>query len=209
MRVLGQALLLAGALAAPAAHSACDPPGVGEPVAVDQVSDGDTVRLRDGRRVRLIGIDAPERGRDGRRPEPHAERARDHLLALAGGSLRLHPGLDDTDRHGRTLGHLVRADGRNLQVALLEAGLAVVIAVPPNLRLLECYREAEGRARAAGRGVWRDGAFGPLPRRGLPEQSRRFVESLPGREVIVRGYLFGDARRTHLTIGHPSLIELR
>ena len=218
-------------------------------MAVAHVHDGDTVRLEDGRRVRLIGLDTPELGRDGRPSEAHAERAREHVRDLVGGDVRLHAGLDASDRHGRTLAHLVLADGRNLQVSLLEAGLAVVVAVPPNLRLLDCYRAAENRARAAARGVWRDGAFGPLradtlapgsrgfrlvrgvvqrighsrrslwlemgprfsarlARRGLSDAERRFVESLAGREITVRGYLFGDGRRLHVTVGHPSLIEL-
>ena len=39
-------------------------------VEVARVVDGDTVRLRDGRSVRLIGINAPELAHNGRTTEP-------------------------------------------------------------------------------------------------------------------------------------------
>ena len=66
---------------------------------LDYVIDGDTIVVADGSRVRMIGIDTPERGECG-----FAE-ARDHLIALIGaGPVRLVPGArTDTDRFGRLL----------------------------------------------------------------------------------------------------------
>ncbi|MHB8822818.1 MAG: thermonuclease family protein, partial [Pseudomonadaceae bacterium] len=46
--------------------------------AVAQVIDGDTLRLTDGRSVRLIGLNTPELGRKGRAAEPLADAARSH-----------------------------------------------------------------------------------------------------------------------------------
>lgn len=250
MRATSRCLILAGALALPALSIACQPPGAAEQVRITQVNDGDTVRLEDGRRVRLVGIDTPEIGRDGRPSDAHAETARQRLVELLGTrrSAHLHPGVDARDRHGRTLAHLVLEDGRNAQRVLLEDGLAVVLAVPPNVRLLECYLAAESQARARGIGVWKDGAFGPLDaatlrpgtrgfrlvrgrvlrlgasrrslwlemgprfsarveREGLTPAALRFLQSLEGRVVTVRGYLFGDAKRTHLSVRHLALIE--
>lgn len=43
----------------------CPLPGKPEQVRVQQVVDGDTVRLVDGRSVRLIGINTPEIGHGG------------------------------------------------------------------------------------------------------------------------------------------------
>ena len=60
----------------------CPLPGKPEQVRVRQVVDGDTVRLVDGRSVRLIGINTPEIGRKGRSSEPYAEAAKRRLQAL-------------------------------------------------------------------------------------------------------------------------------
>ena len=66
---------------------------------LDYVIDGDTIVVADGSRVRMIGIDTPERDECG-----FAE-ARDHLIALIGaGPVRLVPGArSDADRYGRLL----------------------------------------------------------------------------------------------------------
>lgn len=64
------------AICAMPAQAFCPLPVKPQQVAVRQVLDGDTVRLGDGRSVRLIGINAPELGRKGRPSEPYAEAAR-------------------------------------------------------------------------------------------------------------------------------------
>jgi micrococcal nuclease len=48
------------------AQGACSPEGPLQRVGLRYVSDGDTLVLSDGRRLRLIGINTPERGRDGK-----------------------------------------------------------------------------------------------------------------------------------------------
>ena len=60
------------------------------------------------------------------------------------------------DRYGRLLAHAYSPAGTNLQERLLGAGLALVHIHPPNLGNLECYREAEARARNSLLGIWRD-----------------------------------------------------
>ena len=92
--------------------------------AVRQVVDGDTLRLVDGRSIRLIGINTPELGRKGRSDEPYAMQARRRLQALvdaSDGRVGLLPGEQRKDRYGRTLAHLYDAQGRNLEAQLLAA----------------------------------------------------------------------------------------
>ena len=55
------------------------------PVKVRQVIDGDTLILADETRLRLIGLDAPELGREGRPDKPWARTARQRLASLVGG----------------------------------------------------------------------------------------------------------------------------
>lgn len=67
---------------------------------VAEVVDGDSVDLADGRRIRLLGLDAPERGRC------MYEEARSRLTVLAKGRhIRLKNTI--TDDYGRTLAYMI------------------------------------------------------------------------------------------------------
>src|SRR5882724_4424913 len=128
---------------------------------VRRVIDGDTLVVADGRHVRLIGIDAMELGHDGAKDQPYAAAARDRLKDLIeqhGGSIRLQTGHEAYDQHGRTLAYVSTADGEDLGKDLLQTGLAVVIAVPPDVARLDCYADAEARARAAHLAIWSQGS---------------------------------------------------
>ena len=128
-------------------------------VAVRQVVDGDTVRLTDGRSIRLIGINTPELGRKGRSDEPYAVQAKRRLQALvdaSDGRVGLLYGEQRKDRYGRTLAHLYDRQGRNLEAQLLGEGLGFMVAVAPNSALVTCQAQAERQARSKRLGVWRD-----------------------------------------------------
>ncbi|CAG0909302.1 unnamed protein product, partial [Cyprideis torosa] len=51
-------------------------------IEVEAVIDGDTLKLTSGEFVRLIGIDAPEIGHNGKASQPHAQEAKKYLLSL-------------------------------------------------------------------------------------------------------------------------------
>ena len=120
---------------------------------VAYVNDGDTMRLSDGRSVRLLQIDAPELDND-----CFGVAALAALRALTPEgtrvTLREDPALDATDRYGRKLRYVFRG-ATNVNVALVRAG-----AASPYF-----FRNERGRyalellaavddARAAGRGYW-------------------------------------------------------
>ncbi len=74
-----------------------------ERMRVVSVPDGDSLQLKDGRRIRLLGVDAPERGRC------MATEARDKLVELAlGKRVRLKNVV--TDDYGRTLATVIVED---------------------------------------------------------------------------------------------------
>ncbi|WP_043319963.1 thermonuclease family protein [Microbulbifer sp. HZ11] len=134
-----------------------------EVVALQKVVDGDTLRLKDGRRVRLIGVNTPELARGKRPAQPFAEESREFVQRfLAGGDLELVYDRDRYDNHGRVLAHVYNHRGDSLESALLAAGLAFHIAVAPNLSLAECLSSREDEARLRQRGVWRPGAWPTL-----------------------------------------------
>ncbi len=136
----------------------CPAPGPLPPVKVARVVDGDTLRLVDGRSVRLIGVNAPERARNGRPAEAFAESAYKRLHALvnaSNGQIGLRLGQPTRDHYGRTLAHTYDAKGQNLEAQLLAEGLAYQVAFAPDSGLVDCQREAESQARQAGLGVWK------------------------------------------------------
>jgi endonuclease YncB( thermonuclease family) len=140
------------------AQAYCPVPNGLKPVAVQRVVDGDTLRLSDGRSVRMIGLNTPELGKQGRSDEPFAVAARNRLEALvaaSNGRVGVRPGKEGKDRYGRTLAHLYGADGANLEAQMLAEGLGFQVAVAPNVDLVRCQQAAERRARQAGLGVWR------------------------------------------------------
>lgn len=131
---------------------------------VVHVVDGDTVVLPGGRLLRLIGINSPELGKDGRPDEPLAAAARARLMHwVQGKSVMITPGRENKDRHGRALAYLTLASGADVQEQLLREGLAVLVAIPPNLERLKRYQAAEQQARNARRGMWAETYFVPIP----------------------------------------------
>ncbi|TLM79065.1 thermonuclease family protein [Microbulbifer harenosus] len=142
------------------AHADCVLGEADEIVALKKVVDGDTLRLKDGRRVRLIGVNAPELAHGGRRAQPLAREAKEFTERfLSGGDLELVYDRDRRDNHGRVLAHVYNHRGDSLESALLSAGLAFHIAVAPNLSLAECLSSREQEAQDAHRGVWTPGVW--------------------------------------------------
>lgn len=127
------------------------------------VVDGDTIRLKDGRRLRLIAVNTPELGHNGRSDQPLAREAKrqvEHFFA-ADRRVGLQAGKQGRDHYGRYLMHVYRGDGQSLSAWLLARGLGWRIAIPPNLDYQGCLQAEEQRARQAHLGVW--AAYPPKP----------------------------------------------
>ena len=140
------------------AQAFCPAPAGLTSVSVQRVVDGDTLRLNDGRSVRMIGLNTPELGKQGRSDEPFAVAARKRLEALVAesdGRVGLLLGAESKDHYGRTLAHVFSAKGDNLEAQMLADGLGFQVAVAPNVDLVDCQQVAERRARQAGLGLWK------------------------------------------------------
>jgi micrococcal nuclease len=148
------------------------PTALADPVAttaiVLKVVDGDTIDIRDdvrGRlRVRLLGIDTPETKKPGFTvgcwgPEA-SEFAKDTMLGQRV-ALIPDPTQDRTDRYGRTLAYLDKADGWDYSVEAARAGAAhsYVYHNHPAARA-DQIAAAEQEAKTAGRGLWGAPCFG-------------------------------------------------
>lgn len=154
----------------------CPPGRVDMRATVETVHDGDTIRLTDGRDVRLVGINTPELGRDGAPDEPFARAARRALRDLLADNrtvgLEIAP--EGSDRYDRLLAHVYTTDGQNAAAHLLQRGLGWYIAVPPNLGYLDCYRRAERTARRDERGVHGEPALMPVAANALGRDAGGF-----------------------------------
>ena len=155
--IYGCLFLCLPAVAAGADDVSCPATQIDEYAVVRYVHDGDTVRLRDGRKVRLIGINAPELAIDDKPAQVLATEARDALretINAHGSRVGLIFGKQRKDHYGRTLAHLFDLQGEDLQIRLLEKGLATALTIPPNDRYSDCYREIEHVARCRHSGLW-------------------------------------------------------
>lgn len=124
-----------------------------ETATVGHVSDGDTLRLTDGRKVRIVQIDAPELETD-----CYGEPARRALLRLASPGTRVtlerDLALDPTDRYGRLLRYIA-VGRRDVGLALVAEGAAepYFFRNERGRHAAELLRAAK-RARAERRGLW-------------------------------------------------------
>ena len=144
---------------------ACDlsPP---EAATVAAVLDGETLKLTDGRTVRLIGAKAPMSplGWRGEDPWPLVDEAKDALsvLAAAGKTVELRFGGLRQDRHGHVLAQVFVVEGENrlwLQEALVARGLARVYSFSDNRACVAELLAREKEARAKRFGVWGSYAY--------------------------------------------------
>ena len=122
---------------------------------VVRVIDGDTLEVNRrlektaaGNRVRIVGIDTPERGECGYRNATIA------LVSYANGSIRLdtNPLGDRVDRYGRALRY-VRDNRRDVGARLIQAGMAESYTRFPHPRR-DLYNALEALARDRGIGLW-------------------------------------------------------
>jgi len=141
------------------AHSGCDfrDTANAETVQIQSVTDGDTVVLSDSRRVRIIGINAPELDKPSERAlktAAAAAKAKIEKSIEQNRTVRLVRGVEDLDRYGRTLGHVILSNGDSVAASLLSAGLAAASAVAPNTRCATQYLQLEAKARQQQLGLW-------------------------------------------------------
>ncbi|NYT19184.1 MAG: thermonuclease family protein [Methanosarcinales archaeon] len=115
---------------------------------VTEVIDGDTFVISTGEKVRLIGVDTPERG------EPYYGEARQYVVDnLHGRTVRLEADVSDTDRYGRLLRY-VWLDGSMVNNDLVLSGLAVSKTYEPDSYYQDQLEESESYAREHGLGIW-------------------------------------------------------
>lgn len=115
---------------------------------VTRVIDGDTVELSNGDKVRLIGINTPEKD------QPFFRQAQEVLEKLVlEKEVRVETDVSKTDTYGRTLGYLYIGDSFVNQ-QMIESGYAVVSTVPPNVLHVDALIASADKAKKNCSGMW-------------------------------------------------------
>lgn len=137
--------------------------------AVSRVVDGDTLKLSNNERVRLIGVDTPEvhqssklmrdarkSGKDVSEIQALGARASTFTKSLCEGKkVRLEFDVERRDRYGRTLAYVYLEDGTFVNAKIIEEGYAQVMTIPPNVKHADLFLKAQKEARESGRGLWK------------------------------------------------------
>lgn len=136
---------------------------------VRSVSDGDTLVLANGEKVRLIGVDTPElsdeaRNRDTARRnhldvktvQAFAKKAKAYTASLVEGRpARLEYDWQRYDKYGRTLAYVYREeDGLFVNAEIIRQGYGLPILYFP-FRHKEEFQKLKEDALRSGRGLWR------------------------------------------------------
>ena len=146
-----------------------------EKAIVKWVYDGDTVLVTDlngenKRKIRIIGIDTPEVKHHQQKAQLYGAKAREHLRALLKGSnfggvsngisnndyqILLEFDKEKYDRYKRLLAHVYLANGINISEWLLQQGFAKTLIIPPNVKHVTCYKNAERKAQQQKLRLWK------------------------------------------------------
>jgi|AntRauTorckE6833_2_1112554.scaffolds.fasta_scaffold02049_5 micrococcal nuclease len=122
---------------------------------VEYVVDGDTLDIEEDVRIRLLGIDAPERAECG-----YAESKAFLQLLVADAHINIEKDITGADLYDRLLRYVylpsddIAEDDVLVNEAMVRAGHAKTMAVAPDNRYRDLLASAQDEARRAGKGLW-------------------------------------------------------
>jgi len=128
-----------------------------EPQEVVSVIDGDTIKIKDNIRIRLIGINAPDKG------ECYYEESRQFLKEfLEGKTVNLEKDISGKDDYGRPLRYVIlpsddpEQDNILVNDYIVRQGYAQAISSPPDNRYRDLLVSAQEEALRENRGLWKE-----------------------------------------------------
>ena len=137
-------------------------------ILVTRAVDGDTLKLENGERVRLIGIDTPEMhesnklDRDARRSGQDVEvikqlgrQSYEFTKKLVEGKrVKLEFDVERFDKYKRILAYVYLTDGTFVNAEIVKQGYASLMTYPPNVKYAQIFRKLYQEARENRRGLW-------------------------------------------------------
>lgn len=136
---------------------------------VSFVYDGDTLALKNGEKVRLIGIDCPEAwesdklfkdarssGKDAAFIKEMGRKAHQFTQDLVlNKKVRLEFDVERRDKYNRLLAYVYLYDGTFVNETVIREGYAYPLAIPPNVKYAEHFRALYQEARDNKKGLWK------------------------------------------------------
>ena len=115
---------------------------------VSKVIDGDTIDLKNNMRLRLIGINTPEKDMY------FFEEAKAFMeIMVLGKQVKLEKDVTDKDMYGRYLRYVYLPD-IFVNLEMIKSGFANAYTYPPDVKYTDKFIEAERRARLNEAGLW-------------------------------------------------------
>ncbi|MBU3948246.1 MAG: thermonuclease family protein [Proteobacteria bacterium] len=124
---------------------------------VKWVNDGDTIVLKDGRKIRYIGINAPEIEHKENKAEPYGDKAKEFnkkLVYLQ--KVRLEFDSEKHDQYDRLLAYVYLSDGTFVNNEMIEKGFAYCLPNPPNLKHEKLFLKSQQNAMKLKKGIWQN-----------------------------------------------------
>jgi micrococcal nuclease len=139
-------------------------------ILVSRVVDGDTIKLENGERVRLIGIDTPEvhesnklykdsqrTGQDIRTIQAMGKKSYVFTRGLVEGKrVRLEFDVEKKDRYERLLAYVYLKDGTFVNAEIVKQGYASLMTYPPNVKYADEFVKLYREARENNLGLWNE-----------------------------------------------------
>ena len=171
---------------------------------VAKVYDGDTIILNNGERVRLLGINTPEIESRYRPGEQGGQEAKRWLQdKLQDGQVYLEYDQQQRDKYKRLLAHCFLPSDEHLNKTILEAGLASVSIIPPNVHYSKKLILAQRKAEQEKRGIWAQSAYKPRSVSSLSkENSKGWHRLLATANAIKQG-------RTYVRLSLTKNVDIR
>ena len=138
-------------------------------ILVARAVDGDTLKMEDGQRVRLIGIDTPEM-HESAKLDRDAKRSKQDKAAIKGMGrrsyeftknlvegkrVRLEFDAEKHDKYGRLLAYVYLKDGTFVNDEVIKQGYASQMTYPPNVKYADKFLKSYQEARENKRGLWK------------------------------------------------------
>ena len=152
------------------------------PATVEKVVDGDTIKITyqdQTYNIRMLSIDTPETHFQGKSQGYWGDQAANHLATLVPEGSEVEVVFDEEkcDRFGRLLAYVFK-DGQNINLEMVQSGLAVNYCIAPNVMYCKEFGAAVDRNVKKKRGIFGDSGVE------VPYEWRRQMSHRPHEKYI-------------------------
>jgi len=162
-------------------------------VTVEEVIDGDTIRVTGGYFVRYVGINAPEIRRKEKEkwiynPQPFAEEAKTlNQKLVEGKKVRLEYDVVKKDKYGRLLAYVYAGDNL-VNGRMISQGYALTYIYPPNVKHANLLVGLQKAAKENDRGFWPEVKSHPIS----PDKGAEYIGGIKVVEGKIRNIYKGE-----------------